>query len=75
MVGFALRKLLKNQPISKDPVTQEDDDLLNSPTEEKRHFSLDFPPGLVHDVSECETSPKRWNALRRILDKTKTPNQ
>lgn len=71
MVGFALRKLLKT---SKESVTQEEDELLNSPTGEKRHFSLDFPPGLVHDVSECETSPKRWNALRKILDKIKTPN-
>lgn len=37
----------------------------------KPRFSLDFPPGLVHDISECETSPKRWNALKKLLAEKK----
>ena len=37
-----------------------------------KRFSLDFPPGLVHDISECETSPKRWNALKRLLAEKKS---
>ena len=79
VVGFALRKLLKSGLTSNEIVTEEHHNLLDSPTEDERctrkQFSLDFPPGLVHDVSECETSPKRWNALRKILDKSKTPNR
>ena len=77
VVGFALRKLLKSGSSSNEQmVTQEEHSLLDSPTEDERststrkQFSLDFPPGLVHDVTECETSPKRWNALRKILDKS-----
>ena len=76
VVGFALRKLLKSESSSNEMVTQEEQSLLDSPTEDERststrkQFSLDFPPGLVHDVTECETSPKRWNALRKILDKS-----
>ena len=76
VVGFALRKLLKSGSSSNKMVTQEEHNLLDSPTEDERststrkQFSLDFPPGLVHDVTECETSPKRWNALRKILDKS-----
>lgn len=37
-----------------------------------RRYSLDFPPGLVHDISECETSPKRWNALKKLLSEKKS---
>ena len=37
-----------------------------------KKFSLDFPPGLVHDISECETSPKRWKALKKLLAEKKS---
>ena len=45
---------------------------LAQPEPSKPRFSLDFPPGLVHDISECETSPKRWNALKKLLAEKKS---
>ena len=62
IVGFGLRKLLKESA---------DETQANTPSEdtvsEKKNFSLDFPPGLVHLDGECATSHKRWSQIKRIL--------
>ena len=59
VVGFGLRKLLKETVKDEKP---------ESPPKPKKQFSLDFPPGLVHDESECVKSPQCWKAIKRILD-------
>lgn len=64
VVGFGLRKLLKTVP----PETKNNEDGERSPPKtRKKQFSLDFPPGLVHDESECIKSPKRWKEIKKIL--------
>ena len=67
VVGFGLRKLLKT-------VTDEDRTLPPPSPKPKKNFSLDFPPGLVHDESECIQSPKRWRELKKILEAKKKPD-
>lgn len=52
--------------------TEAPPETLAQPEPSKPRFSLDFPPGLVHDISECETSPKRWNALKKLLAEKKS---
>lgn len=59
VVGFGLRKLLKTATTS-DQTT---------PLKPRKQFSLDFPPGLVHDESECEQSQNRWKEIKNILEK------
>ena len=72
VVGFGLKKLLRSRS-EESPETLPNGSASQDGKEEeeevrpKRRFSLDFPPGLVHDESECETSPKRWKALKKIL--------
>ena len=63
VVGFGLRKLLKTIPKETDS-----DQTFKPPPGPKKKFSLDFPPGLVHDESECVKSPKLWKEIRKILD-------
>jgi hypothetical protein len=68
VVGFGLRKLLKTVP------QETDEDRTLPPPKPKKRFSLDFPPGLVHDESECIQSPKRWRELKKILEAKKKPD-
>ena len=64
VVGFGLRKLLKTVPKEANS-----DEKFNKPSPKPRkQFSLDFPPGLVHDESECVKSPKNWKIIKSILD-------
>ena len=75
VVGFGLRKLLKTVP-------QEDDDdqreplppTTNQPSSRPK-FSLDFPPGLVHDESECVESTQRWKEIKKIIEKKRKPDK
>ena len=74
VVGFGLRKLLKTVP------RETDEDQTSPPPppppkpKRKKRFSLDFPPGLVHDESECIQSPKHWKKLKKILEAKKKPD-
>ncbi len=65
-IGFGLRKLLTKpeEGVEEEGEEKEEEEEVVKP---KKRFSLDFPPGLVHDESECESSPKRWNALKKLL--------
>lgn len=80
-VGFGLKKLLRNRSPSSEPAAvssglkDTQDEASGSPVKEdqdtekpKKQFSLDFPPGLVHSEGECAASPKRWKALKKILE-------
>lgn len=75
VVGFGLRKLLKTVPqeTNEDQTTPPPTPPL--PTKPKKKFSLDFPPGLVHDESECVKSPKRWKEIRKILEAKRKPDR
>ena len=67
VVGFGLRKLLKTVP--KETKGGQETTTIKPPPAPKKKFSLDFPPGLVHDESECIKSPKCWKEIRQILEK------
>lgn len=66
VVGFGLRKLLKTVP--KETNSDKKATTFKPPPGPKKVFSLDFPPGLVHDESECVKSPKRWKEIKSILE-------
>lgn len=69
MVGFGLKKLLRSQSASDKPEdAPESDETKSRP---RKQFSLDFPPGLVHSEAECEDSPKKWSALKKIISDKK----
>ena len=69
MVGFGLKKLLRSQSVSDElEGAAENGDAKNKPG---KPFSLDFPPGLVHCEAECQDSPKKWSALKKILSEKK----
>ena len=63
VVGFGLRKLLKTE--------KKDTDSDQTKIPPRKQFSLDFPPGLVHEESECIKSPKQWKEIKRILERKK----
>ena len=48
---------------------------ITAANETEKKFSLDFPPGLVHDESECVKSPKRWKEIRKILEAKRKPDR
>ena len=66
VVGFGLRKLLKTVPQETNG-DQTKQITPPPPPKPNKKFSLDFPPGLVHDESECVKSPKRWKEIKQIL--------
>ena len=70
VVGFGLRKLLKTIPqeTNEDQTTPPPSTGSTTTTKPRKKFSLDFPPGLVHDESECIKSPKRWKEIKKILE-------
>ena len=37
----------------------------------RKTFSVDFPPGLVHQGEEYPATPKRWCALKKLLGERK----
>ncbi len=64
VIGFGLRKLLTRTDEDEE---EEGEGREGGVVKPKKRFSLDFPPGLVHDESECDTFPKRWETLKKLL--------
>lgn len=43
----------------------------HKPAERNSTFSLDFPPGLVHPLAECQPPKNRWRDLLQIIEGNK----
>ena len=78
-MGFGLKKVLRTCPpedigqaAAMHCGTDGSTAVESRPQSTKKDFSLDFPPGKVHTEAECVSVPKRWNKLKKIIEKKKT---